>query len=73
MLFTNDLRNIQNISGEQLGAYFGYCLCAADIDGDGLDDLIVGAPLYTIPNNEKNFEVGRIYVIYQSSSEVGLH
>lgn len=70
VIFTNSLQNIQNITGEQLGAYFGYCLCSGDVDGDGLDDLIVGAPLYTVPNNEKKYEVGRIYVIYQNSVEV---
>ncbi|XP_077291067.1 integrin subunit alpha inflated isoform X2 [Arctopsyche grandis] len=69
VIFTNSLQNIQNITGEQLGAYFGYCLCAGDVDGDGLDDLIVGAPLYTVPNNEGKYEVGRIYVIYQNSVE----
>ena len=30
----------------QTGARFGETLAAADIDGDGVDDLIVGAPLF---------------------------
>ena len=34
------------IKGIQVGARFGDALAAADINGDGIDDLIVGAPLY---------------------------
>ena len=56
---------IQNITGEQMGSYFGYALAAGDIDQDGLDDLIVGAPMYTVPNNpEMTIETGTIYVFY---------
>lgn len=52
-----------------MGAYFGYSVAAGDIDGDSLDDLIVGAPMYTIPDNpEMNIETGRIYVIYQGGA-----
>ncbi|XP_014242051.1 integrin alpha-PS2 isoform X2 [Cimex lectularius] len=68
VLLTWDLRNIHNISGEQLGAYFGYSICSGDIDGDSHDDLIVGAPLYTnLDNSNWNYENGRVYVIYQGS------
>lgn len=64
VLYTWNLTNHQNVSGTQLGAYFGYAVAAADMNGDGLDDLIVGAPLHTEPNNEGKYEMGRIYVIY---------
>lgn len=61
-----NLTHLQNISGEQLGAYFSYSLSVGDIDGDGLDDVIVGAPLYTdLANNEGKYETGRVYVYYQ--------
>ncbi|XP_063218578.1 integrin alpha-9-like [Bacillus rossius redtenbacheri] len=44
-------------AGRQLGEYFGAALCAADVDGDGLDDLLVGAPRRSLQRDE-----GRVYV-----------
>ena len=35
------------IRGTQLGERFGHSLCAVDINGDGYDDIVVGAPLYS--------------------------
>ncbi|KPJ04982.1 Integrin alpha-PS2 [Papilio xuthus] len=64
VLYTWDLMNIKNITGSQIGAYFGYCLATGDIDGDGTDDVIVGAPMFTKPKSS-GYEHGRIYVIYQ--------
>lgn len=65
LLLTSNMTNHQNITGEQMGGYFGYALATGDIDGDGLDDLIIGAPMYTIPDNtEMNIETGRVYVFY---------
>ncbi|XP_050679811.1 integrin alpha-PS1 isoform X1 [Leptidea sinapis] len=34
------------LSGEQFGSSFGYEVCSADVNGDGLPDLLVGAPFY---------------------------
>ncbi|XP_017771191.1 PREDICTED: integrin alpha-PS2-like, partial [Nicrophorus vespilloides] len=65
VLFTWNLTNHQNITGTQLGSYFGYSIAVCDVDGDRTDDLIIGAPLHTEPNNEGKYEVGRVYVIYQ--------
>jgi hypothetical protein len=66
LIFSWNLTNIQNITGEQIGAYFGYSMCTIDVDGDKLDDIIVGAPMYTEPNNEGKYETGRVYIIYQN-------
>lgn len=54
----------------QIGTYFGYAVASSDVDGDGKDDLIVGAPLHTEPNNENKYEVGRVYVFYQGGIRV---
>ncbi|XP_031627773.1 integrin alpha-PS2 isoform X2 [Contarinia nasturtii] len=65
LIFSWNMTNQLNITGEQIGAYFGYSLAVCDVDGDHLDDLIVGAPMHTEPNNEGKYEMGRVYVIYQ--------
>lgn len=68
VIMTSNLgQNAQNVSGEQVGSYFGHSLTTADVNGDGLDDIIVGAPLFTIlESKDASYEQGRIYVIYQN-------
>ena len=39
-----------NVTGQQIGERFGHSLCSVDINGDGYDDLVVGAPLHTEHN-----------------------
>lgn len=46
------------LTGEQLGEYFGAALTAADVNGDGLTDLIVGSPMFSRTNHS---DVGRIH------------
>ena len=41
----------------QFGSYFGASLCAADLNGDQWDDLLVGAPMYM-----DRYDEGRVYV-----------
>lgn len=40
-----------------MGENFGSAVMVLDVNGDGLDDIIVGAPLYSYTMNE-----GRTYV-----------
>lgn len=70
MIVDREMRTLRNITGEQMGSYFGYSLTTADVNGDGLDDIIIGAPLYynqTISHKEPHFERGRVYVALQNS------
>ncbi|KAG7276461.1 hypothetical protein CRUP_033899, partial [Coryphaenoides rupestris] len=49
-IFTVDdnlLRILTEFSGDKLGSYFGASVCAVDLNGDGLSDLLVGAPMTT--------------------------
>lgn len=71
LLFSWNMTNRENITGEQIGAYFGYSLCVVDVDGDKLDDLIIGAPLYTEHNDGGKYEMGRIYIYH--NKYVGLN
>ncbi|XP_053626129.1 integrin alpha-V isoform X2 [Plodia interpunctella] len=63
-LYTWELESIKNISGSQIGAYFGYSLASGDFDGDGADDIVIGAPMFVKPKSD-GYEHGRIYIIYQ--------
>jgi hypothetical protein len=47
-------------TGEAQGDEFGMSVAAGDVNGDGIDDLIVGAPL----NSYVDANVGRVYVFY---------
>ncbi|CAG0884061.1 unnamed protein product, partial [Cyprideis torosa] len=66
VLYTAALVNLHNITGTQLGAYFGYSLAVADVDGDKLDDIIIGAPMFSDEENSANWEIGRVYIAYQN-------
>lgn len=45
------------VEGEQVGEYFGAALTSCDINNDGKDELIVGAPQWT-----KDMDEGRVYI-----------
>lgn len=54
--------------GNQFGEQFGASLTAGDLDGDGLDDLIVGAPFRC--NDERGYNHGSAFIFY--GNRVGL-
>ncbi|XP_026529587.1 integrin alpha-5 [Notechis scutatus] len=64
----SDIRPLYNFSGEQMAAYFGYAVAAMDINGDGLDDLLIGAPLFMEKTEDGRVqEVGRVYIYLQKT------
>lgn len=53
---------VTNLHGSDIGEYFGASLATGDLNKDGLDDLVVGAPHWKNDN-------GRIH-IYLGTPEV---
>ncbi|XP_063093927.1 integrin alpha-8 isoform X2 [Cavia porcellus] len=63
---STDMTFIQNFTGEQMASYFGYTVVVSDVNNDGLDDLLVGAPLFMEREFESSpREVGRVYLYLQ--------
>ncbi|XP_071776208.2 integrin alpha-5-like [Centroberyx gerrardi] len=61
-----DLKSVLNLTGEQMGSYFGYAVAATDVNNDGLDDLVVGAPMFMRRGSDGRLEeLGRVYVYLQ--------
>ncbi|XP_036614055.1 integrin alpha-IIb [Trichosurus vulpecula] len=54
------------LQGDQVASYFGHTVAVTDINRDGKDDLLVGAPLFMEHRaNRKLAEVGRVYIYLQ--------
>jgi hypothetical protein len=51
-----------SLGSNQKGDFYGFALAAGDVNGDGRDDLAVGAPMH--------YDVGEVYVLYGSPTGV---
>ncbi|XP_065666646.1 integrin alpha-8 isoform X3 [Hydra vulgaris] len=51
----------------QVGSYFGGAVCAVDLNNDGIDDLLVGSPQYSVVTDE-----GRVYIYMNKPIFTGL-
>ncbi|XP_051894362.1 integrin alpha-8-like [Pristis pectinata] len=71
ILWSTNMTTIQSIIGEQVAAYFGYAVTVLDINSDGRDDILVGAPLFMSRGQDgKLHELGRLYVYLQEKPGV---
>ncbi|XP_063216104.1 integrin alpha-4-like isoform X2 [Bacillus rossius redtenbacheri] len=55
------LQTHEQLEGRQMGEYFGSVLCVLDLNADGFDDLVVGAPRHSARGSLAG-DHGRIYV-----------
>ena len=62
--FTDAVTIYPSTMTSQLGSYFGGTMLSVDLNSDGMDDLLVGAPLYI----EDNYDDGRVYAFISTSS-----
>lgn len=56
-----DYLPLESLSGEGIASSFGFSVAFTDLNADGLDDLIVGAPQYYSYTNEGKHG-GAIYI-----------
>lgn len=63
------LKRIYVFRGEKFGEYFGYSLITEDINGDGLTDVVISAPQYSVAGY---FDNGAIYV-FLNKGNVSVH
>ena len=57
-----------------MNSYFGASLCTVDVNADGFDDLLVGAPLYgnisSLDPKQDLIDVGRAYLYLGNKKKV---
>ncbi|XP_071538638.1 integrin alpha-5-like isoform X2 [Panulirus ornatus] len=68
--YTEDLKQVPDLEkqGSDVGAKYGFSLAAGDLDGDGVTDLVVGAPL--APGARGAPDAGKVYVYYAPGKKV---
>ena len=59
------------ISGENPGDGFGRSVTAADLNGDGIDELIIGAPFTNPTDEDSAYDSGTLYVFFSADDYAG--
>ncbi|XP_056607795.1 integrin alpha-IIb [Triplophysa dalaica] len=63
---TNPMQIMKSLAGTQIASYFGHSVTVTDINKDGWDDILIGAPLFMERLSTQKFrEVGQVYVYLQ--------
>eukprot|EP00057_Strongylocentrotus_purpuratus_P026185 XP_011680659.1 PREDICTED: integrin alpha-V [Strongylocentrotus purpuratus] len=54
------------ITDGDLATYFGHALATSDLNNDGFDDLVIGAPMFTDEERsiDAGWDVGKIFIYY---------
>ncbi|XP_035254562.1 integrin alpha-IIb [Anguilla anguilla] len=66
-----DLKVVHTFSGTQVTAYFGHSVAVTDINNDGRDDILIGAPLYMERQSGQHLhQVGQVWVYLQRDHSV---
>ncbi|XP_022084385.1 integrin alpha-9-like isoform X2 [Acanthaster planci] len=60
-----DFTLLSQVVGEMMGTYFGAAVRGMDLNNDGLTDLLVGAPLYSVTQDE-----GRVYIYINDGNAI---
>ncbi|XP_035238653.1 integrin alpha-5 [Anguilla anguilla] len=69
LLNGTNMKSMLNFTGEQMGSYFGYAVATTDVNNDGLDDLLVGAPMFMVRGSGGRLEeMGRVYLYLQRAA-----
>ncbi|HND00411.1 MAG TPA: integrin alpha, partial [Myxococcota bacterium] len=63
-IYSGTATSLQVLTGESNGDYAGYSLASGDIDGDGLDDMVVGA----FGDDDLAAEAGAAYIVFASNT-----
>nr|XP_039273967.1 integrin alpha-X-like [Styela clava] len=58
----NQTKIVEKFYGDQVGSYFGYSVCMTDMNSDGQDEVLIGAPLMM----RKYEDMGQV-VVYVSN------
>lgn len=53
-----------------MNSYFGSVLCSVDVNADGYDDLLVGAPLFA--NQPPEYDTGATFLYLGASIRVSI-
>lgn len=56
------------IFGEKRGDISGHALSTGDINGDGINDIIIGAPGAITKTSKKRSKTGKVYVVYGTAA-----